>query len=1229
MDKYDNLRIFTETNENIGIVFNQYKDIPDKIDEFLDMLEEKAKILVKDPTSVTIDLREDINEFKEFIDRDFEPEAIEVYNIKYMKNEIKSLRDDLDRILNRYKKIKDSIAFGGDYLRAILFRPKVYSKDIDEEKYDIINRNIRNVNRGLDWVEKVIIDLYNMIDQDLNILTIVNKVYVKTNIYEYTNEDTLYRITSNGVGIYEVLKQRMSAKNWKEFLDSDACKWLPKPDKYTAQCRSYFTKAGIDKYNELVAPIVDKVIGNNITFETFKKEDIGDIIYQDEYQIVADFMIYSAKDSKVYDPPLPVDQLPDHLKNDPIHVWRAETGIELIHKEPTKEELDRIWANWQLMTNEQKKTSDAKSIELFGVDNKTHYHQLCIEYISESIDVIDRFVNDEEFQESYYYEKSHGKLKYDFRAARDIRTGHQIKIVYELDNMKFIDAEYGSFNFNSMANRKMPFGDNESKVNFIKNKGNLDHKSSGQKVVAIIDVKTNKRLNEADCLGIYNYEGIDLDYLINDRKFSVDEIKDYIKKRGSSWFHVKVGEIDDSASFKSTFWPKGKKYVNKTELNQREFIGIGRGAKVNDLESLYTYAHPSKKDIKEHPRMYNDFAGNQNHYRASRKDQRHSLLKERIEFTESSLDETFEDINTPEDLLKWMDCIQYGWISKKDKKVYGTGEDDDEEIFFKEYFLQSPSDLIQSKTGVCWDQTELERDWFKFYYSCNFAIIYIEIKDGSNCPTHTFLIYEDEKGKGTHWFEHSWGQFKGIHTYKNFMECITDVVNKHQKFNNDTESPIEIHYLRDLPRLNSSCEEFMKYASNQPLLDPSQWSPDTEWEDVFKSKNLFKESYDLETLPNILYFGTPNKLDSKTIAAETPRGLFMTPHIGLASMFIIDRSKVAKEYFNSILAKNKREMYRSSYNIEYKEWEYSDDQLKNPLSKVHMYHNIPQFKEIGSGSSSGYIYAIDVSSVKNDLGLYKDSSANREVVYKGTARLPIKEVTEHKIDWEITYRKSLDGKIGTFESKPIKESVIYECGIRKGSGIDGDDLKWLDQYLKEEGESYTPPTEEPKKKSMPKQIDEAESDKNGVRRKKLYIAFIEWCKAYNNKNTFGSIFDKDAFKVTYPFIPNEMRYFYRLANPLLCVLSGELTFFQASELRKLNAKNSHLNEMMIFAATPNDVRVFNNKDKKVYRGIDKNGSLELGEALAGSFDLYIQKMISKGDILNGPIDEESESNDQT
>lgn len=82
----------------------------------------------------------------------------------------------------------------------------------------------------------------------------------------------------------------------------------------------------------------------------------------------------------MYDPPLPYNKLPPHLKKDEIHTWRAKSGIELIHKEPTLQELKRIWKNWKEMPFWMQKISDEKSLKLFGMNNRTHYYELLKEY---------------------------------------------------------------------------------------------------------------------------------------------------------------------------------------------------------------------------------------------------------------------------------------------------------------------------------------------------------------------------------------------------------------------------------------------------------------------------------------------------------------------------------------------------------------------------------------------------------------------------------------------------------------------------------------------------------------------------------------------------------------------------------------------------------------------------------------------------------------------------------
>ena len=111
-----------------------------------------------------------------------------------------------------------------------------------------------------------------------------------------------------------------------------------------------------------------------------------------DYVVEWDEEIDSKMLEENYDPPYNAQQIKDNygielynkLIKDPAHRWRMETGIELIHKEPTNEELERIWKNWQEMSKEQKEKSDKKSLELFGKTNEENYYDLIKLY--ESID---------------------------------------------------------------------------------------------------------------------------------------------------------------------------------------------------------------------------------------------------------------------------------------------------------------------------------------------------------------------------------------------------------------------------------------------------------------------------------------------------------------------------------------------------------------------------------------------------------------------------------------------------------------------------------------------------------------------------------------------------------------------------------------------------------------------------------------------------------------------------
>jgi len=139
---------------------------------------------------------------------------------------------------------------------------------------------------------------------------------------------------------------------------------------------------------------------------------------------------------------------------------------------------------------------------------------------------------------------------------------------------------------------------------------------------------------------------------------------------------------------------------------------------------------------------------------------------------------TFEQIKTPAELLEYLaENIHYGFVGRNNNRTYSPEDEDMDNDFASEYFLQSPTELLNSGHGVCWDITELERDWFaKHGYKFKVFFMMFVKETANNLPTHTFLAYEDN-GKW-YWFEHAFGEQKGIHEYESLEDLVADVKKK-------------------------------------------------------------------------------------------------------------------------------------------------------------------------------------------------------------------------------------------------------------------------------------------------------------------------------------------------------------------------------------------------------------------------------------------------------------------
>lgn len=122
-----------------------------------------------------------------------------------------------------------------------------------------------------------------------------------------------------------------------------------------------------------------------------------------------------------------------------------------------------------------------------------------------------------------------------------------------------------------------------------------------------------------------------------------------------------------------------------------------------------------------------------------------------------------QQILEPSDLPSWIgQNILFGW---RDRAGFVHPTINDPEA----YALQSPDELLTSRTGICWDVVELMRDWFTTMSIFPIQTYYIFYDDGAGCPSHTVLTFS-HKGRIC-WIEPPYFgaalPFDGIHSYEN------------------------------------------------------------------------------------------------------------------------------------------------------------------------------------------------------------------------------------------------------------------------------------------------------------------------------------------------------------------------------------------------------------------------------------------------------------------------------
>ena len=160
------------------------------------------------------------------------------------------------------------------------------------------------------------------------------------------------------------------------------------------------------------------------------------------------------------------------------------------------------------------------------------------------------------------------------------------------------------------------------------------------------------------------------------------------------------------------------------------------------------------------------------------------------------------NIETPEDILNFMDNIDYGYIDLMGNKHINTLQD-----YETNYRTLSIEQILKNNIGTCIEQVSLMHTLLNKLNipSKMFCIRGIGEKE----YTHCVVLYYDENG--VHQIEHPHGDRKGIYHFKDEQTALNEINKVYTKMYNGIQKPtVEYDYIA--PGL--SIKEFNEYIDS-------------------------------------------------------------------------------------------------------------------------------------------------------------------------------------------------------------------------------------------------------------------------------------------------------------------------------------------------------------------------------------------------------------------------------
>lgn len=172
--------IFIESTVEQGLLYQRYANIPQIVDKFIEIVDKAVdhanKVGIEGYEK--FDLSTKLEKFKSDVKIEMkDPMPINVQKLKSTKSSVNAVKNEAIQLLNKLGNMRKKSRFGDNYIKGVIIKPKIFHDTIDDNTHTKVNSFLRQINRSMDWIEKVILDLMNLADQDNNLLTLVSTVY--------------------------------------------------------------------------------------------------------------------------------------------------------------------------------------------------------------------------------------------------------------------------------------------------------------------------------------------------------------------------------------------------------------------------------------------------------------------------------------------------------------------------------------------------------------------------------------------------------------------------------------------------------------------------------------------------------------------------------------------------------------------------------------------------------------------------------------------------------------------------------------------------------------------------------------------------------------------------------------------------------------------------------------------------------------------------------------------